>query len=60
MFGVGWAELVLIAIVAVLVIPPKDMPVIMRTLGEWTGKLRRMLDGAKREFEDAMRIDDKK
>lgn len=59
MFGVGWAELALIAIVAVLVIPPKDMPVIMRKLGEWTGKLRRMLNGARREFEDAMRIDDK-
>lgn len=60
MFGVGWAELALIAIVAVLVIPPKDMPGIMHKLGTWTGKLRRMLDGARREFEDAMRIDDKK
>ncbi len=60
MFGIGWAELALIAIVAVLVIPPKDMPGIMKTLGEWAGKLRRILDGAKREFEDAMRMDDKK
>ncbi|HRJ13183.1 MAG TPA: Sec-independent protein translocase protein TatB [Alphaproteobacteria bacterium] len=60
MFGIGWAELALIAIVAVLVIPPKDMPVIMRTLGEWTGKLRAMLHNARREFDSAMRIDDKK
>ena len=60
MFGVGWAELALIALVAVLVIPPKDMPRIMHEAGRWTGKLRAMLHNARREFEDAMRVDDQK
>ena len=42
MFDVGASELLVILIVAILVIGPKDMPLAMRTAGKWIGKMRRM------------------
>ncbi|MEM6476581.1 MAG: Sec-independent protein translocase protein TatB [Pseudomonadota bacterium] len=42
MFDIGAAELLVIVIVAVLVIGPKDMPLAMRTAGRWIGKVRRV------------------
>lgn len=38
----GFGELVLVIVVAVVVIGPKDLPKVLRTLGQWAGKLRRM------------------
>ena len=42
MFDIGAAELLVVVVVAILVIGPKDMPAAMRTAGRWIGKLRRM------------------
>lgn len=42
MFDLGATELLLIVIVAVIVIGPKDMPLAMRTAGRWIGKVRRV------------------
>ena len=42
MFDIGAAELLVIIIVAVLVIGPKDMPHAMRTAGRWIGKVRKV------------------
>jgi len=42
MFDIGALELLMIVIVAVIVIGPKDMPLAMRTAGRWIGKLRRV------------------
>lgn len=42
MFDIGATELLVIVIVAVIVIGPKDMPLAMRTAGRWIGKIRRM------------------
>jgi len=42
MFDIGASELLLIAIVAIVVIGPKDMPLAMRTAGRWIGKIRRV------------------
>lgn len=42
MFDIGAAELLVIIIVAVLVIGPKDLPLAMRTAGRWIGKARRV------------------
>ena len=50
MFGLGWSEMVLVGIVALIVIGPKDLPNLFRTMGEFTGKARRMA----REFSRAM------
>ena len=42
MFDIGAIELLIIVIVAVVVIGPKDMPLAMRTAGRWIGKIRRV------------------
>lgn len=42
MFDIGASELLLIVIVAVVVIGPKDMPMALRTAGRWIGKIRKM------------------
>lgn len=53
MFDVGAGELLVIAIVAILVIGPKDMPMALRTAGRWIAKVRRV-SGHFRSGLDAM------
>lgn len=42
MFDIAPSELLLVAVVALLVIGPKDLPLALRTAGKWLGKVRRM------------------
>lgn len=42
MFGVSFLELAVIAIIALIVVGPQKLPTMMRTVGEWLGKLRRL------------------
>jgi len=49
-FGLSWGELLVVGIVGLIVIGPKDLPGMFRTMGEFTGKARRMA----REFTRAM------
>ena len=53
MFDIGATELLLIIVVAVIVIGPKDMPMALRTAGRWIGKVRR-ISGQFRAGLDAM------
>lgn len=55
MFEIGWSELLVIAIVAIIVIGPKDLPHVMRTLGQWIAGVRRQADEFRRQFEDSVR-----
>ena len=50
MFDLGWAELMVIGIVALIVVGPKDLPVMFRKAGQFVGKAR----GMAREFSSAM------
>ena len=50
MFDIGWSELLIIGVVALIVVGPKDLPKMFRTLGQLTGKARAMA----REFQRAM------
>ncbi|EBA11592.1 Sec-independent protein translocase protein TatB [Roseobacter sp. CCS2] len=50
MFGLGWSEMLVVGIVALIVIGPKDLPGLFRTVGQFTGKARMMA----REFSNAM------
>jgi sec-independent protein translocase protein TatB len=42
MFDIGWTEMALIAVVAVIVIGPKELPKVMRELGTWVARARGM------------------
>jgi sec-independent protein translocase protein TatB len=55
MFDIGWTELLVIAVVAIVVIGPKDLPRAMRTVGQWTTKVKRMAGDFQRQFNEAVR-----
>jgi sec-independent protein translocase protein TatB len=55
MFDIGWSELFVIAVVAIIVIGPKELPRLMRTFGHYVGKLRRAAADFQRQFEEAAR-----
>jgi sec-independent protein translocase protein TatB len=55
MFDIGWSELLIIGIVALIVIGPKELPGALRTLGQWMTKIRRMAAEFQGQFQDAMR-----
>jgi sec-independent protein translocase protein TatB len=55
MFDIGWGELLLIGIVALIAIGPKELPGALRTLGQWMAKLRRMASEFQGQFHEAMR-----
>jgi sec-independent protein translocase protein TatB len=55
MFEIGWSELLLIGIVALIAIGPKELPTVLRTLGQWMSKLRRMASEFQNQFQEAMR-----
>ncbi len=50
MFDIGWTELLVVGVVALIVVGPKDLPMMFRTLGRFTGKMK----GMAREFQRAM------
>ena len=55
MFDIGWSEFVLIAVVALIAIGPKELPGVLRTLGQWMGKARKMAAEFQGQFQEAMR-----
>jgi sec-independent protein translocase protein TatB len=55
MFDIGWGELVVIGIVALIAIGPKELPTVLRTLGQFMGKVRRMANEFQGQFQEAMR-----
>jgi sec-independent protein translocase protein TatB len=55
MFDIAWSELLLIAVVALIFIGPKELPHVLHSLGRMLGKLRRQADEFRRQFEDSVR-----
>lgn len=55
MFDIGWSELFVIAVVAVVVVGPKDLPKMLRTFGNSVGKMKRMAGEFQRQFAEALR-----
>ena len=55
MFDIGASELLVIVIVAIFVIGPKDMPKALRTAGRWIGKLRRMSNHFRAGIDEVVR-----
>lgn len=55
MFDIGWSELVLIGVVALVAIGPKELPGVLRMVGQWMGKARKMAAEFQGQFQEAMR-----
>lgn len=49
MFGVSFLEIAVIGLIALLVVGPQKLPAMMRTAGEWVGKLRKMTSDMRRQ-----------
>jgi sec-independent protein translocase protein TatB len=63
MFDIGWDELLLIALVALVVIGPKELPTVLRTLGNWIAKARSLAGEFRSHVDDMIRetgVDDMK
>ncbi|WP_106753183.1 Sec-independent protein translocase protein TatB [Pannonibacter carbonis] len=55
MFDIGWTELLVIAVVAIIVVGPKDLPRMLRAFGQTIGKMRRMANEFQSTFNDALK-----
>jgi sec-independent protein translocase protein TatB len=55
MFDIGWGELIVIGVVALIAIGPKELPGALRAMGHWMGKIRRMAADFQNQFQEAMR-----
>ena len=55
MFDIGWSEIAVIAVVALVAIGPKELPGVLRMVGQWMGKARKMAAEFQGQFQEAMR-----
>jgi sec-independent protein translocase protein TatB len=55
MFDIGWTELLILAVIAILIVGPKDLPRMLYSLGQALGTVRRQADEFRRQFNASMR-----
>jgi sec-independent protein translocase protein TatB len=55
MFDISWTEFLLVGVVALIVIGPKELPGVLRTLGQYTRKVRSMATEFQNQFQEALR-----
>lgn len=55
MFEIGWTEMLVIAVVMIVIVGPKDLPKMLRTFGRTTSKLRSMAGDFQRQFNEALK-----
>ena len=55
MFDLSWSHILIVLIVALVVVGPKDLPKIMRTAGRWMGTARAMADQFRKSFDEMAR-----
>lgn len=55
MFDLGWGEMLVIAIVIIVVVGPKELPGMLRTFGKTTSKLRVMANDFRKQFDEALK-----
>ncbi len=55
MFEISWSELLILAVVTLLFVGPKELPVFLRTIGRYAGTVRRHATEFRAQFDAAMR-----
>ncbi len=60
MFDIGFWELALAGVVALIVIGPEKLPEVARNVGAWIGRMRAMVNHVRREFEQELKVGDLK
>jgi|TARA_Y100001970_G_C14086146_1_gene777424 sec-independent protein translocase protein TatB len=54
---IGWSELLVIIIIAVLVIGPKDFPIVLKKLGSWVGSIKRYFSDVQKNVNEITNVD---
>ena len=49
---IGWFEILIVVILAILVIGPKDFPIILKRIGNWVGSIKRYFNEIQEGFAD--------
>jgi sec-independent protein translocase protein TatB len=55
MFDISWSHLMVVLVVAIVVIGPKDLPRVLRAVGRWSGQVKRMARDFQNQFNEALR-----
>src|SRR5690606_20602271 len=55
MFDIGWSEMLVIAVVLIVVVGPKDLPQMLRTFGRMTAKMRGMANDFQKQVNEALK-----
>ncbi len=58
MFDIGFSEMLLIGLIALIVLGPKRLPEVARSAGQWAGKLRRFVENVKRDIDAEIKDED--
>ena len=56
---IGWFELLIIILVAIIIVGPKDFPVIVRKIGSWIGSVKKYFRDIQSSVDEVTSIDDK-
>jgi len=57
---IGWFELLIIVVVAILIIGPKDFPIVLKKIGSWTSAIKRYFSDVQSNISQITDIEDKK
>ena len=49
---IGWFEILIVVVVAILIIGPKDFPIVIRKIGKWTGSIKRYFSEIQNDVTD--------
>ena len=49
---IGWFEILIIVIVAIIIIGPKDFPIVLKKIGSWIGSVKRYINNVQNEFSE--------
>ena len=55
---IGWLELLIIVVIAILVIGPKDFPIVLRKLGTWTSSIKRYFSDVQSNINEITNLDE--
>ena len=55
---IGWFELLIIIIVAILVIGPKDFPIVLKKIGSWVGSIKRYFSDVQKNVNEITNLDE--
>ena len=58
MFDIGFTEILIVGVVALIVLGPERLPTALRTLGLWVGKIKRTLGSVQKEISDELRVEE--